>query len=169
MSASAPSTPNRQSAQPVIEQAAINDAVAIALEEYKRQNPQPVSNNTKKGDKFAEKNKLSDKNYSDWAYMMEVMLKGYGLWYRISEIDTNTETQNSDESAARWCITQNIQQSQLQTIKSTLTVKDAWTTLKTKHLRSGISREVALRQDIYSLRMKDSEPITPYLGKNSRG
>nr|GEX07979.1 zinc finger, CCHC-type [Tanacetum cinerariifolium] len=97
--------------------------------------------------------KLTETNYTIWALMMETILKAYGLWKVIDEIDGKKETGGKQEAAidekaentAKGMIFQTLPQDMLMQVAQYTTAKEVWNSIKVKHLGADLVQKARLQ------------------------
>ena len=109
--------------------------------------------------------KLTESNYTQWAILMEAILKSYGFW------DTIVSTESIDEKkmhTTKAMIFQTLPEDVLMQVAQYESAKEVWDSIKVRFLGANLvqkARLQTLRTEIEALKMKENESVNDFAGK----
>ena len=109
--------------------------------------------------------KLSNDNYENWKYKMELYLMKEGLWQIVSkpkpeQVD-NAWTEN--DTKAKAIIGLSVDDSQIVHLRGKETAFEFWSALKNQHQKSNLCNRVSLLKRLCKMKLDDSGNVESYL------
>ncbi len=111
--------------------------------------------------------KLNGENYFNWRYKMQMMFKGKGLWKVIK--DDAPEPLNDDwtekDEKAHSKIALNIEDNQIQHIRTCKSAKEAWEKLKDFHEKDTPNSRVAILKKLMTKKLEENEDAVAHVNE----
>jgi transposase InsO family protein len=111
--------------------------------------------------------RLTEKNYGDWAQHMEIVMEMADCWERVTTTEdpatTLTPGNSMKERTAKYLITGSIESDQRSHIRGKTGAKDIWNALKDVHQSGTTAYRSALKTELWSTRIKADEDIPVFL------
>jgi len=140
----------------------ITPTIAKAVEESSDTEDEP---NTQIPKIFDDKDKLNNNNYAHWIVRIQPVLEIHNVYQRTKKDKMETNKHKKAEKIAKFIITQNIDQTQLQHIAKHTSVKDIWNALKEKHVKTSWHKRVCMQKELWRNDLQEGEDPVAHIEK----